>query len=113
MHWYYIDISTPDFPGLHAVAGGGYRSLRPTPASHPHLRLEECMTSIPKVNPGDAVFWHCDVIHAIEIEHTGSGDSAGKHYLFLVQCQCSELTLRKISDVHSGRSFDASKPKIY
>jgi ectoine hydroxylase-related dioxygenase (phytanoyl-CoA dioxygenase family) len=41
------------------------------------------MVSVPKVNPGDAVFWHCDVVHSVEQEHTGSGDSAGKGNLFL------------------------------
>ena len=40
------------------------------------------MVSVPKVNPGDAVYWHCDVIHAVEREHTGSGDSAGKSSFF-------------------------------
>jgi hypothetical protein len=61
---------------------------------HPHLRLDKTMTSVPKVNPGDMVFWHCvskisssrlptsflcfqDVVHAVEEEHTGTGDSAG------------------------------------
>ena len=47
------------------------------------------MVSVPKVNPGDTVFWHCDVIHAVEKEHTGTADSAGKHYAslgLLVQC---------------------------
>ena len=39
------------------------------------------MVSVPKVNPGDAVYWHCDVIHAVEREHTGSGESAGKYCL--------------------------------
>jgi hypothetical protein len=42
------------------------------------------MVSAPKVNPGDTVYWHCDVVHAVEREHTGSGDSAGKHCLFLI-----------------------------
>ncbi|KAF9045976.1 DUF1479-domain-containing protein [Hymenopellis radicata] len=28
------------------------------------------------VNPGDTVFWHCDMVHSVEQEHTGSGDSA-------------------------------------
>ena len=37
------------------------------------------MVSAPKVNPGDAVFWHCDVIHAVDIKNNGSGDSAGKN----------------------------------
>ena len=84
---YYIDISTSDFPGigLHPM-DGGYASLLLSPESHPHLRLEECMVSVPKVNPGDTVFWHCDVVHAVEKEHTGSEDSAGKHYLLLTPC---------------------------
>lgn len=39
--------------------GSGYSGPQPTPQLHPHLRLEETMTSVPKVNPGDMVFWHC------------------------------------------------------
>lgn len=27
---------------------------------HPHLALQDTMTHIPKVNPGDYVAWHCD-----------------------------------------------------
>ncbi len=50
----------------------------PTPLTHPHLFLEKTMTSVPKVKPGDAVFWHCDVIHSVEEEHTGKEDSAGE-----------------------------------
>ena len=79
MHQHYIDISTPDFPGISVhPMDGGYASLLLSHESHPHLRLDECVVSVPKVNPGDTVFWHCDVVHAVEKEHTGSGDSAGK-----------------------------------
>jgi hypothetical protein len=35
------------------------------------------MVSVPTVNPGDMVFWHCDVVHAVEEEHRGVEDSAG------------------------------------
>jgi len=38
--------------------------------------LEKTMTSVPKVMPGDAVFWHCDVVHSVETEHTGKEDSS-------------------------------------
>ena len=34
------------------------------------------MVSMKPVNPGDAVFWHCDGIHAVESEHRGQGDSS-------------------------------------
>ena len=83
----YIDISTPDFPGINVNPTDGEpldQRIVLTPESHPHLRLEECMISVPKVNPGDTVFWHCDVVHAVENEHKGSGDSAGKHFLSLL-----------------------------
>jgi hypothetical protein len=29
--------------------------------SHPHLRLEECLVSVPRMFPGDSVWWHTDV----------------------------------------------------
>lgn len=71
------DLTSPDFPGL-VPRGSGFGGPMPTPLTHPHLFLEKTMTSVPKVNPGDAVFWHCDVIHSVEEEHTGKEDSAGK-----------------------------------
>jgi len=71
-----FDISTPDFPGITLGADGFFSGPRPTPQQHPHLRLEGTMTSVPKVNPGDMVFWHCDVVHSVEEDHTGTGDSA-------------------------------------
>ncbi|PFH48468.1 hypothetical protein AMATHDRAFT_65378 [Amanita thiersii Skay4041] len=70
-----FDISSSNFPGIYA-RDGGFTGPRPTPELHPHLCLEQSMTSVPKVNPGDAVFWHCDVVHSVEVEHTGSDESA-------------------------------------
>ncbi|KAF5393590.1 hypothetical protein D9757_000008 [Collybiopsis confluens] len=72
-----IDISSSDFPGI-IPRDGGFTGPRPTPALHPHMMLDKTMISVPKVMPGDTVFWHCDVVHAVEFEHTGNGDSAGK-----------------------------------
>ncbi|KAL0567767.1 hypothetical protein V5O48_014226 [Marasmius crinis-equi] len=70
-----FDISTPDFPGILA-RDGGYYGPKPTPEEHPHMLLDKMMTSVPEVSPGDAVFWHCDVVHAVEPEHLGTIDSA-------------------------------------
>lgn len=39
--------------------------------THPHLKLDRTMTSIPRVEPGDCAFWHCDVVHAVESKHGG------------------------------------------
>lgn len=44
------------------------------------------MTSLPIVHPGDMVFWHCDVVHSVEREHTGKEDSVGT-------CTFSPITL--------------------
>jgi len=45
-------------------------------ATHPHLALDRTLLSIPRVEPGDQVYWHCDVVHAVESEHNGQGDSS-------------------------------------
>jgi len=44
---------------------------------HPkwHSLLLDGLTSIPLMESGDAVFWHSDVVHAVEDEHKGSGYS--------------------------------------
>jgi len=40
-----------------------------------HSLLIEALSSIPLMEPGDTVFWHADVVHAVENEHKGSGYS--------------------------------------
>ena len=40
-----------------------------------HAPILEALTSIPVMQPGDAVFWHSDVVHAVEDEHRGQGYS--------------------------------------
>lgn len=76
LSWMRLDLDSSYFPGI-IPQDGGFKGPQPTPEMHPHLRLEQTMTSMPKVYPGDAVFWHCDVLHAVEEEHTGNDDSAG------------------------------------
>jgi len=41
-----------------------------------HQPLLDCLVSIPHVEPGDTVWWHPDLIHAVEAEHRGSGVSS-------------------------------------
>ena len=40
-----------------------------------HSLLIEALSSIPLMEPGDTVFWHSDVVHAVENEHRGTGYS--------------------------------------
>ncbi|KAG1798458.1 uncharacterized protein HD556DRAFT_1440168 [Suillus plorans] len=71
----WINISTPDFPDIQP-RDGSWVDQQPTPYLHPHLRLEDTMISVPEFNPGDMMFWQCDVVYSVEHGHTGSHDSA-------------------------------------
>jgi hypothetical protein len=53
-----LDLDSSNFPGI-MPREGGYMGPRPTPATHPNLALEKTMVSVPRVRPGDMVFWHC------------------------------------------------------
>lgn len=66
-----VDLEDTAFPG--SAMGKGQEMNEIT---HPHLQLARAMVSIPKMAPGDQVFWHCDTIHAVESYHGGSGDSS-------------------------------------
>lgn len=61
-----FDADTPWFPGTWKDD-----SQLLSPSSHPHLRMKECMVSIPPMEPGDTIWWHADMMHAVEVEHNG------------------------------------------
>ncbi|KAG6853316.1 hypothetical protein C0991_005242 [Blastosporella zonata] len=82
-----FDISSSEFPGI-IPRDGGYAGPKASPELHPHLELEKTMLSVPKVYPGDTVFWHCDVIHSVEEEHMGSEDSSGSSLPFVLNSSC-------------------------
>ncbi|KAF9047646.1 hypothetical protein BJ165DRAFT_1344281, partial [Panaeolus papilionaceus] len=65
------DVKSSAFPGSSI---GKTQELNEK--THPHLQLERTMTSLSRVEPGDQVYWHCDVIHAVEGKHGGKGDSS-------------------------------------
>nr|GAT52483.1 predicted protein [Mycena chlorophos] len=71
-----FDPSTSEIPGLVQYATHVGYGLQPKTHTHPNMLLDKTMTSIPPVNPGDCVFWHCDVVHSVERFHTGTEDSA-------------------------------------
>ncbi|KAI1615027.1 hypothetical protein EDD37DRAFT_398968 [Exophiala viscosa] len=66
-----FDPESPWFPGTFRMD-----SQLLSPSSHPHLRLRECMVSVPHMNPGDTVWWHADMCHAVEVEHEGDHDAS-------------------------------------
>ncbi|KAG1882520.1 DUF1479-domain-containing protein [Suillus subluteus] len=59
-----LDLESSSFPG--SVPGKGQELNEET---HPHLRLGETMTSVPEIQPGDQVYWHCDTVHSVEQLH--------------------------------------------
>lgn len=62
-----------DVPGTDLCGAMPGRALSVRPEWH--ALLLEGLTSIPVMEPGDAVFWHSDVVHAVEDEHKGQGYS--------------------------------------
>jgi hypothetical protein len=87
-----VDVDSPVFPGSSI---GKTQELNDK--THPHLRLDRSMVSIPHVAPGDQVYcelyvlldpmlfnwlkWlpltgHCDLVHAVEAIHRGDSDSS-------------------------------------
>lgn len=65
-----LQDDVPDDELCGAKAG---RALSVTPGWHGLLL--EALSSIPLMQPGDTVWWHSDVIHAVENEHRGTGYS--------------------------------------
>jgi len=61
---------------VHEAELCGTKPARALPVSPQwHAPLLEALTSIPVMEPGDAVFWHPDVCHSVEDEHKGPGYS--------------------------------------
>jgi hypothetical protein len=66
-----LDLDSTDFPN--SPLG---RSQELNDWTHPHLRLDETMTALPTVNPGDQAWWHCDGVHSVESSHKGTSASS-------------------------------------
>jgi hypothetical protein len=45
-------------------------------ALHPHLQLDRSMVSVPHLEPGDYIVWHCDAVHAAESSPHHKQDAA-------------------------------------
>lgn len=71
--WMLLRALQPDVPEGDLCGAQPGRALGASPQWH--APLLQGLVSIPVVNPGDTVWWHSDVIHAVEDRHTGSGYS--------------------------------------
>lgn len=71
--WMLLRALQPDVPEGDLCGAQPGRALGAVPQWHGPLL--EGLVPIPVVEPGDTVWWHSDVIHAVEDEHTGRGHS--------------------------------------
>ena len=60
-----------------------------------HGPLQEALTSIPVMQPGDTVFWHCDAIHAVEDAHRGTGYSNVMYIAAAPGCEKNDEYLKR------------------
>lgn len=70
-----------------------------------HRLLLRALSSIPLMQRGDAVFWHSDVIHAVEDEHRGDGWSNVMYIAALPACAKNDAYLsRQLPAFLEGKS---------
>jgi hypothetical protein len=73
MGWIVLRALQPDVPG-NELCGAKAGNALPLDARW-HAAAAEALVSIPRVQPGDTVWWHNDIIHAVENEHRGKSSS--------------------------------------
>ncbi|EPT00476.1 hypothetical protein FOMPIDRAFT_1023830 [Fomitopsis schrenkii] len=96
------DLASTAFPGSVPA-----KAQELNDESHPHLVLPKTLVSIPRVEPGDQVYWHCDVVHVVEAEHTGSGDSS------VLYIPAVPLTLQNAAYLRDQReTFKRGQPSL-
>ncbi|HET7795474.1 MAG TPA: YbiU family protein [Rhizobacter sp.] len=71
--WMLLRALQPDVPEGDLCGAQPGRALGASPQWHAELLAG--LVPIPRVDPGDTVWWHSDVIHAVEDQHTGKGYS--------------------------------------
>jgi hypothetical protein len=70
-----------------------------------HAPLFDALSSIPKMEAGDTVFWHSDVIHAVEDEHRGTGYSNVMYIGSVPGCAKNDAYLkRQLTSFLEGKS---------
>jgi hypothetical protein len=70
-----------------------------------HGPLYDALSSIPQMQAGDTVFWHSDVIHAVEDAHRGTGFSNVMYISSAPACAKNDAYLRRqLSSFREGKS---------
>ncbi|GAC96212.1 hypothetical protein PHSY_003792 [Pseudozyma hubeiensis SY62] len=95
-----LDTTSRKFPGCSLG-----HNIELSSTTHPHLDLDNTMTSIPSVTPGDMVLWHCDAVHSVESRHGGKGDSS---VLYIPAIPTTQVNWRYI--MQQKQCFDQGLP---
>lgn len=112
MAWMFLRALQDDTPADDLCGAAPGRALGALPQWH--APLLEAVVSIPRVEPGDTVWWHSDIIHAVEDEHTGRGYSNVIYIGASPWCEKNEAFLRRQAPAFlDGRSCPDFAPENY
>ncbi len=112
MAWVLLRAVQPDVAADDLAGARAGRALAISPRWHQPLLAAE--VSIPRVEPGDTVWWHPDVIHAVEDQHHGSDYSNVIYIGATPGCARNEEFMRKQAAAFlAGRSCPDFAPEDY
>jgi hypothetical protein len=112
MPWILLRALQSDVPEGDLCGAQPGRSLVAVPQWH--APLLEALVSIPVVEPGDTVWWHSEVVHAVEDRHDGSGYSNVMYIGAAPWCDKNTAFLERQAPAFlSGRSCPDFAPRDY
>ncbi|WP_077034755.1 YbiU family protein [Pelomonas sp. KK5] len=110
--WMLLRALQPDVPEGDLCGAQPGRALGASPQWHAPLLAG--LVSIPVMEPGDAIFWHSDVIHAVEDRHGGTGPSNVIYIGAAPWCHKNEaFAQRQAAAFLEGRSSPDFAPEDY
>jgi hypothetical protein len=112
MAWMLLRALLDDVPPDDLCGAKAGRALSASPQWHAPLLAGE--VSIPRVEPGDTVWWHADTIHAVEDQHRGAGFSNVMYIGAAPYCAKNAAFLPKQAQAFlQGRSSPDFAPQDY
>ncbi|QSI32045.1 DUF1479 family protein [Variovorax sp. RKNM96] len=110
--WMLLRALQPDVPEGDLCGAQPGRALGATAEWHAELR--DGLIPIPLVEPGDTVWWHSDVIHAVEDEHRGNQHSSVIYIAAAPWCEKNRAFMERQAPAFlAGRSSPDFAPEDY
>ncbi|KAK4193455.1 hypothetical protein QBC35DRAFT_371986 [Podospora australis] len=90
-------ISQPQNSILHGALPSYPQEINP--ATHPHLQLHNSLVPVPRLEPGDYLIWHPDLIHIIESSSHSEENSvaAAASVMYLPACPLTQTNALYLS----------------